>query len=52
MPSDGDEFLASLSAKMDAVSGIKRQRDAEVRRYRTVALIAGLVIGAGMTAFL
>ena len=53
-PEEG-QFLLETNARLNAVEGIKKTVDGERRRGRialTVALVAGLVIGSGVTLFL
>lgn len=46
---DRDDFMASLSKRLDAVEYIKQHQEATIRRYKmavVVAFIAGIISGA------
>ena len=52
---DSDEFMASLTKRLDAVEYIKQHQEATLRRYKTamvVAFLAGLVVGGIAIAYL
>ena len=46
---DNDEFMASLTKRLDAVEYIKQHQEATLRRYKmavVVAFVAGIISGA------
>lgn len=50
---DSGEFMAALERRLEAVEYIRQMQEAQVRRYRMMvvaALVAGLVLGGGLTA--
>ena len=52
---DNDEFMASLTKRLDAVEYIKQHQEATIRRYKmamVVAFVAGLIVGGGAIAYL
>ena len=52
---DSDEFMASLTKRLDAVEYIKQHQEATIRRYKmamVVAFLAGLVVGGIAIAYL
>ena len=52
---DSDDFMASLSQRLDAVEYIKQHQEATIRRYKmavVVAFLAGLVAGGIAIAYL
>ena len=42
--SDGDDFMASLTKRLDAVEYIKQHQEATIRRYK-MAMVAAFVVG-------
>ncbi|MBO4810672.1 MAG: hypothetical protein J5552_03805 [Prevotella sp.] len=42
--SDGDDFMASLTKRLDAVEYIKQHQEATIRRYK-MAMVAAFVLG-------
>ena len=52
---DSDEFMASLTKRLDAVEYIKQHQEATLRRYKmamVVAFFAGLIVGGVAIAYL
>lgn len=52
---DSDDFMASLTKRLDAVEYIKRHQEATIRRYKmamVVAFIAGLIVGGIAMAYI
>ena len=52
---DKDDFIASLSKRLDAVEYIKQHQEATIRRYKMaviVAFVAGLAVGGIAIAYL
>ena len=52
---DSDEFMASLTKRLDAVEYIKQNQEATIRRYKmamVVAFLAGLIVGGAAIAYL
>ena len=52
---DSDEFMASLTKRLDAVEYIKQHQEATLRRYKmamVVAFLAGLIVGGGAISYL
>lgn len=52
---DRDNFMASLTKRLDAVEYIKQHQEATIRRYKmamVVAFIAGLIVGAIAMAYI
>ena len=52
---DGAEFMARLSKRLDAVEYIKQYQEQTIRRYKmamVVALVVGVVSGAATVGFL
>ena len=52
---DNDEFMASLTKRLDAVEYIKQHQEATIRRYKmamVAAFVAGLIVGGGAIAYL
>ena len=46
---DGDDFMAALTKRLDAVEYIKQHQEATLRRYKmaaVVAFVAGIISGA------
>ena len=51
---DSDDFMASLSKRLDAVEYIKQHQEATLRRYKlamVVAFVVGLVVGGIAIAY-
>ena len=52
---DNDEFMASLTKRLDAVEYIKQHQEATIHRYKmamVAAFVAGLIVGGGAIAYL
>jgi len=52
---DRDNFMASLTKRLDAVEYIKQHQEATIRRYKmamVVAFIAGLIVGGIAMAYI
>lgn len=52
---DGDDFMASLAERLDAVEYIKQHQDATIRRYKialVVAFIVGIISGGAAVAYI
>jgi hypothetical protein len=52
---DSDDFMASLTKRLDAVEYIKQHQEATIRRYKmamVVAFIAGLIVGGIAMAYI
>jgi hypothetical protein len=52
---DSDDFMASLTKRLDAVEYIKQHQEATLRRYMmamVVAFFAGLIVGGGAISYL
>ena len=52
---DSDDFMASLTKRLDAVEYIKQHQEATIRRYKmamVVAFIAGLIVGGFAIAYI
>ena len=52
---DHDNFMASLTKRLDAVEYIKQHQEATIRRYKmamVVAFIAGLIVGGIAMAYI
>ena len=52
---DRDNFMASLTKRLDAVEYIKQHQEAAIRRYKmamVVAFIAGLIVGGIAMAYI
>lgn len=52
---DSDDFMASLTKRLDAVEYIKRHQEATIRRYKmamVVAFLAGLIVGGIAMAYI
>ncbi|MBR1514822.1 MAG: hypothetical protein IJ622_11105 [Bacteroidales bacterium] len=52
---DNEDFMASLTKRLDAVEYIKQHQEATIRRYKTamvVAFVVGIISGAVTIAFL
>ena len=52
---DSDDFMASLTKRLDAVEYIKQHQEATLRRYRmavVVAFLAGLIVGGIAIAYI
>jgi hypothetical protein len=52
---DSDNFMASLTKRLDAVEYIKQHQEATIRRYKmamVVAFIAGLIVGGIAMAYI
>ena len=52
---DRDNFMASLTKRLDAVEYIKQHQEATIRRYKmamVVAFIAGLIVGGIAIAYI
>ena len=52
---DSDDFMASLTKRLDAVEYIRQHQEATIRRYKmamVVAFLAGLVVGGIAIAYL
>lgn len=51
---DSDDFMASLTRRLDAVEYLKQHQEATIRHYRmalVVALVVGIVSGAATIAY-
>lgn len=51
---DSDDFMASLTQRLDAVEYLKQHQEATIRHYRmalVVALVVGIVSGAATIAY-
>ena len=52
---DSDDFMASLTKRLDAVEYIKQHQEATLRRYKMAAVVAflsGLIVGGIAIAYL